>query len=164
MSLLLDPVHGLRSKNDRDELERLQNQNGVFSWSIFTRNFSCDSAGKLFVIFSLWHGHIVKFLFPFEGDKFSMWTDCITRYGISKQDKTQALVLHVLRNIWSLPVVWKSPLLNFNHSSWRSQTTNHSSSSSSYWNKFVSNVLFQLFAWRLFLVRFKSYERLNILI
>ena len=26
---------------------------------------------------------MVKFFFPFEGDKFSMWTDCIARYDIS---------------------------------------------------------------------------------
>ncbi|XP_020605137.1 uncharacterized protein LOC110043973 [Orbicella faveolata] len=53
---LLDPV--LNSNNDRDELVRLEKQNGVFSWSIFTRSFSCD----------------------FTGDKFSMWTDCITSW------------------------------------------------------------------------------------
>lgn len=46
---LLDPV--LNSNNDRDELVRLEKQNGVFSWSIFTRSFSCDFTGKLFVIF-----------------------------------------------------------------------------------------------------------------
>ena len=34
---------------------------------------------------------MVKFFFPFEGDKFSMWTDCIARYDISFEGETSLL-------------------------------------------------------------------------
>ena len=41
-----------------------------------------------------------KCLFCFEGDKFSMWSDFITRYDISKQNlKEDSLFLHLCKRI-----------------------------------------------------------------
>lgn len=130
----------LGSNNDRDELVRLAKQNGVFSWSNFTRSFSCDFTGKLSIIFVYDTFTCLNFCFLLKAT--SSQCGRIASQGMTFQNKilTQAYFEHVHRNNH---IQFENHRFRF---SWRSQTANYSSSSSSCWNEFVSVVLFQLFA------------------
>lgn len=88
----------LGSNNDRDELARLAKQNGVFSWSNFTRSFSCDFTGKLSIIFVYDTFTCLNFCYLLKAT--SSQCGRIASQGMTFQNKiwTQAYFEHVHRN------------------------------------------------------------------